>query len=149
MSIPSGAKDHLLLLLQTAKNRLEYLTRNDWILIVDKARAINFKKDEVLIAHKRFTRKVYLLAKGTARIEGNARVRISKIGPGEVCGEMSFLESREASASVIAEEEVEAYAIDWAALQELFELFPHLASRFYQSLAVNLSRRVREQNAAR
>jgi hypothetical protein len=32
MSNPSGARDHLLLLLQTAKNRLEYLTRNDWIV---------------------------------------------------------------------------------------------------------------------
>jgi hypothetical protein len=40
---------------------------------------------------------------------------------------------------------VEAYALAWQDLMDLFELFPHLASRFYRSLAVNLSRRLREQ----
>jgi hypothetical protein len=34
-------------------------------------------------------------------------------------------------------------------LQDLFELFPHLASRFYRSVAVNLSRRLREQIVAK
>jgi hypothetical protein len=32
-------------------------------------------------------------------------------------------------------------------LEDLFELYPHLASRFYRSLAVILSRRLREQIA--
>jgi CRP-like cAMP-binding protein len=57
---------------------------------------------------------------------------------------MSFLEDAPASASVIADEEVEAYHLERAALDSLFELFPHLASRFYRSLATNLSRRLRE-----
>jgi hypothetical protein len=35
-------------------------------------------------------------------------------------------------------------AIEWSALSDLFELYPHLGSRFYRSLAVNLSRRMRE-----
>jgi len=45
---------------------------------------------------------------------------------------------------VVAEKEVEAYHLDRLALESLFELFPHLASRFYRSLATNLSRRLRE-----
>jgi CRP-like cAMP-binding protein len=67
-----------------------------------------------------------------------------EIGPGEICGEMSFLEDTTANVSVIANQDVEAFHLDRATLERLFELFPHLASRFYQSLAVNLSRRLRE-----
>ena len=47
--------------------------------------------------------------------------------------------------TVTAEEEVQAYAIEWSALGDLFELFPHMASRFYRALAVILARRLRDQ----
>jgi CRP-like cAMP-binding protein len=49
-----------------------------------------------------------------------------------------------ATANVIAQDSVETYYLDRATLQSLFELFPHLASRFYRSIASNLSRRLRE-----
>lgn len=145
MPQPTATKEHLLYVLQTAKHRLEYLTSNDWVLIVDRAIPKVFQKDEALIRKGKQTNMVYLLVRGHARIEADARTRISQIGPGEICGEMSFLENRLASASVVAEEEVEAYCVEWTSLQSLFDLFPHLASRFYRSLAVNLSRRLRGQ----
>ena len=44
----------------------------------------------------------------------------------------------------MAKEDVETYFLDRATLQSLFELFPHLGSRFYRSLASSLSRRLRE-----
>jgi CRP-like cAMP-binding protein len=72
------------------------------------------------------------------------RTTSPEIRPGEICGEMSFLEDMPASANVVAHEDVEAYHLDRPALESLFELFPHLASRFYRSLATNLSRRLRE-----
>jgi CRP-like cAMP-binding protein len=138
-------EEHLFQILQKAKNRLEHLTPNDWVLIVDKAKPKSFKVGEALIEPGKLRGMVYLLVKGSARIEGEGKVRISQIGAGEVCGEMSFLENRLASAWVIAEEPVETYGIEWGMLHELFDLFPHLASRFYRSLAVNLSRRLRDQ----
>ena len=64
--------------------------------------------------------------------------------PGEACGEISFLDELPATANVVAKEEVEAYYLDRPTLQSMFELFPHLGSRFYQSLAAILSRRLRE-----
>jgi CRP-like cAMP-binding protein len=57
---------------------------------------------------------------------------------------MSFLEDAPASANVVAHQDVEAYHLDRPTLESLFELFPHLASRFYRSLATNLSRRLRD-----
>jgi CRP-like cAMP-binding protein len=143
---PRGAAhEQLLSFFLTAKNRLEYLTRNDWALILDRAKQRTFKKGEMLTQQGKETKIVYLLVKGTAKVEADSKTRMSQIGPGEICGEMSFLDHGRASASVIVEEDVEAHVIEWSALEDLFELFPHLASRFYHSLAVNISRRLRQQ----
>ena len=133
---------------RTAKYPLQFLSANDWILITDKAARTTFKKDERLIGRGAQLQTLYLLIKGTATVNILGET-IAHIGPGEVCGEMAFLESSFASATVIAEDEVETYAVGWATLADLFQLFPHLASRFYRSLAVNLSRRLREQIASK
>ena len=146
MPKPTGTtQEQLLSIFQTAQNRLEYLTQNDWALLVDRAKQVTFQKDEIVIQKGRQTKLVYLLVKGTARIEADFKVRIAQIGPGQISGEMAFLENNVASATVTAEEELQAYAIEWSALGDLFELFPHLASRFYRSMAVILARRLRDQ----
>jgi CRP-like cAMP-binding protein len=130
--------------LRGAKNGLQYLTQNDWTLLIDRAKNAAFKPGDTLIQQGKATRMVYLLLSGRVTIEASKLV-IARIGPGEICGEMAFLEDSSPSATAIAEGEVEAYALSWTALNDLFELFPHLASRFYRSLAVNLSQRLRGQ----
>jgi|HubBroStandDraft_4_1064222.scaffolds.fasta_scaffold06135_4 CRP-like cAMP-binding protein len=143
------AHEQLLAVLQSSRNRLEYITQNDWLLIVDRTKQAAFKKDDVLIHAGRQNKTVYLLVKGTARVESPSKALIAKLEPGEVCGEMAFLENGVASASVVAVGELQTCAIEWAALHDLFELYPHLGSRFYRSLAVNLSRRLRDVIGAR
>ena len=130
--------------LSSSKQGLVYLTANDWALVADKASRVRFKKGDVLVEKGKRANGVYLLLKGTARVQIPSQTATPVIGPGEICGEMSFLEDAPASASVVSQSEVEAYYLDRPTLQSLFELFPHLASRFYRSLAMNLSRRLRE-----
>jgi CRP-like cAMP-binding protein len=130
--------------LMLSKHGLVYLTANDWALVVDKASHVRFKKGDVMVQRGKPVNGVYLLLKGTARVQIPSQTTARSIAPGEICGEMSFLEDAPASASVVANEDVEAYHLDRPTLQSLFDLFPHLASRFYRSLAVNLSRRLRE-----
>ncbi len=130
--------------LSSAKLGLVYLTANDWTLVADKATRLQFKKGDVLVQRGKRTNGIYLLLKGTARVHIPSQPAARTIGPGEICGEMSFLEGAPASASVIADGDVETYHLDLPTLDSLFELFPHLASRFYRSLATNLSRRLRE-----
>ena len=60
---------------------------------------------------------------------------------------MAFVEDSVASASVIAEKATEADALDLASLKETFASFPHLEARFYKSLALLLSRRLRKTSA--
>lgn len=149
MHKPGGsAQEQQVLVLRTAKNRLEYLTPNDWSLILDKSKRRNFRKGERLVEQGKQTRALYLLSSGKVNISV-AGIRIAQIGPGEICGDMAFLENSVPSATAVADEEVEAYTLEWSGLESLFELFPHLASRFYRSLAVNLSRRLRDQIGAK
>ena len=130
--------------LSAAKFGLVYLTANDWALIADKAARMSFKPGDPIVQKGKRTHGVYLLLKGSASVQIPTHVIPPAIGPGEVCGEISFLDELPATATVIAKDAVEAYYLDRPTLQSLFELFPHLASRFYKSLATNLSRRLRE-----
>ncbi len=129
--------------LSAAKNGLVYLTANDWALVADKALRRQFKAGEAIVQQGKRTHGVFLLLKGTASVQIPLKGTLV-IGPGEVCGEISLLDELPATANVVAKEDVEAYYLDRLTLQQMFELFPHLGSRFYQSLAAILSRRLRE-----
>jgi len=137
--------DQLEVDLVVGKSQLQYINRNDWVLILDKAKSLKFKRDETLIQLGKQPGAVFVIMNGRAQIRNGFGVTIARISPGEICGEMAFLENTNASASVVAEEPMIVYGIDWPVLQDLFELYPHLASRFYRSLAVSLSRRLRGQ----
>lgn len=131
-------------LLSSSKNGLTYLTANDWALIADKALRRKFRPGENLVHEGRRTHGVFVLLQGTAIVQIPGHGANRDIGTGEVCGEISFLDELPATANVIARDEIEAYYLDRSTLQSLFELFPHLGSRFYRSLASILSRRLRE-----
>jgi CRP/FNR family cyclic AMP-dependent transcriptional regulator len=122
---------------------LEFVTANDWVLIRAGSRQLKFEKGEEIIRQDSTGGILYFLRTGKARIEANG-VTVAVIGAGQICGEVAFLDSRRSSASVIAEETVEADAIDWSELQRIFRMFPHVGARFYHSLAVLLSKRLRE-----
>lgn len=139
-----AGQEQLLASLQDEKNRLQYLSHNDWMLLLDRAQPVTFKKGDVLVQQASQSKMLYVIASGKVKVSISGKV-LAQIGPGEICGEMAFLEDSRSSATATAEEEVQAFSIEWKTLIELFELFPHLASRFYRSLAVNLSRRLREQ----
>jgi CRP-like cAMP-binding protein len=130
--------------LMAAKNGLVYLTPNDWALIADKAVRRQFKAGESIVQRERRTHGIFLIVKGTVLVQIASQPTVVEIGPGQICGEISFLDELPATANVMAKEFVEAYYLDRASLQSLFELFPHLGSRFYHSLAAILSRRLRE-----
>ncbi len=129
--------------LSSAKNGLVYLTPNDWALISDKAVRMQFKAGQQFVHRGMRTHGIYLVIKGKALVE-IAGHPAREIGPGEVCGEISFLDELPATADVVAREGLWALYLDRPTLHSLFELFPHLGSRFYRSLASIVSRRLRE-----
>ena len=88
--------------LSSSRHVLIYLTPNDWMLVADKASRASFRKGQTLIYRGKKSNGVYLLVKGVARVQIPSQASAPEIGPGEVCGEMSFLDDVPASANVIA-----------------------------------------------
>lgn len=123
---------------------LVQLTANDWKLLADKASQVEFQAGERILVRGKRTQGIYLLLSGTATVQIPTTSKTPMIGAGEICGEILFLDDLPATANVIAQERVEAFFLDQAILRSLFELFPHLESRFYHSLAKMLSRRLRD-----
>lgn len=142
---PRAEIQEFLAILQAAKNRLEYVTLNDWALILDKATRRSFAQGSQLIQVNKQNPNIFFVAKGSASIVSSRGWQIASVRAGEILGEMAFLEGAKPSATVVADEDVEVYSVSWAVLHELFNLFPHLGSRFYRSVAVSLSRRLRQQ----
>ena len=123
--------------------QLKYLTTNDWALLKTISRRQVFQPREIIITINSTPNSLFILANGSAVVEVLRGTTIAKLAPGDICGEMAFIESNAASASVVAETETELDVLDLPALAEVFTHHPHLEARFYRSLALLLSQRLR------
>lgn len=126
--------------------QLKYLTENDNALLRSVARRQTFKPREIIIAVNSKPKALYILMSGTAAVEVVRGKPIAKLTRGDICGEMAFLEHNIASATV-AETETEADVLDLPDVDRIFALYPHLQARFYRSLALLLSQRLRSTSA--
>jgi CRP-like cAMP-binding protein len=131
-----------------AGNRLQHLNANDWILVQAKAVRHSYKLGDQIIRQGEWPNGVFIIREGQATVElaeSSSRATLARLGPGDICGEISFLEQGKATAAVIAsDEQVEVDEIGSRELRAMFEAFPGLASRFYLSLAVLLAQRLKE-----
>ncbi|HEY4219043.1 MAG TPA: cyclic nucleotide-binding domain-containing protein [Gemmatimonadaceae bacterium] len=125
---------------------LEQLTDADWALFLGRARRETFGRGDAILRQGDGRLALYVLKRGFARVERTdhgADIAVGSLGPGELFGEMSFLEGVAASASVVAADDVDVDVIDGATVQSLLMSDPGLSSRFYRSLALTLSSRLR------
>jgi extracellular factor (EF) 3-hydroxypalmitic acid methyl ester biosynthesis protein len=132
------------------KKSFEFLTAKDWEVLQEKGELADFQKDEIILEEGSRRQVLFVIMKGTARVEQTnlgKGIAIATLEAGEMFGEMSFLEGVPASASVIAEEPVQVLVLKSLILQPLLQSVPGLAIRFYQSLTITLSRRLRETSA--
>jgi CRP-like cAMP-binding protein len=129
-------------------NRLQYLSPNDWTLIKAKSVSRTFKLGDEIIQQGALSESIFIIRRGEASVElagTNSRAIVASLGPGDICGDIAFLERGRATAAVIAkDEEVEVDEINASELREIFEAFPRLASRFYLSLALILAQRLKD-----
>ena len=127
--------------------QLKYLTANDLALLRTISQRRIFKSREMIISINSRPNALFMLVSGKAVVEMVRGVAIAKLGPGDICGEMAFIESDAASASVVAQIETEVDVMELARIQEVFTQHPHLEARFYKSLALMLSQRLRWTSA--
>jgi CRP-like cAMP-binding protein len=130
------------------KKDSNFLLEKDLALLRRRGRVVTYAEDQVILKEKETNRRLFWLLKGSVRIELNRRfgnIVLANIRAGEMFGEMSFLGEEEASATVIANKELECIVIDGDVLDEVLELHQGLAARFYHTAAVTLARRLRFQ----
>jgi CRP-like cAMP-binding protein len=131
----------------SAAMRLEYLTPNDWALLRSRSRSLSLRRGEVIISINSRPSALFILKKGSATVEVTRGEVIARLKTGDICGEMAFIENNVASASVVAETETEVEVFDLPQLGEVFSSYPHLEARFYKSVALLLSRRLRRTSS--
>lgn len=126
---------------------LSLLTDTDRDSLLADAVTERYARNEVIIAEGAEQNHVYLIREGVVRVtrmHAGRPITFRRLGPEEVVGEMSFLERRRASASVVAESDVVLKKIEGAKLESLLASDPGFSARVYQSLSVTLSTRLRE-----
>ena len=131
-------------------SKLKYLTTEDYNVLLQKAAVSIYQPNEVILQEGRLSEEIYLVQKGIVRVERAASgrdVAISFLEPGEIFGEMSFLEKVPTNAAIIAQENVEICILDKQDFYSLLTSVPGLSDRFYQSLAHNLSGRLRQTSS--
>jgi CRP-like cAMP-binding protein len=122
---------------------LKYLTANDRAMLRSIARRVTYKPREIIIPINSKPTALFVVVKGTATVEVVRGKPIAKLNAGDIFGDMAFVENGMASASVVAETDLELDALDLPKVTEIFTHYPHLETRFYKSLAVLLSQRMR------
>ena len=126
------------------------LTTEEWDLIFLASQQTNLKftKDDVIIQQDNKYSMVCQIISGSVRIEKqhvDCSVALAVLSPGEVFGEISFLCDTPASATVIANDDVELYVTSRPVLEELFRANPHAVLKFYHYLCSTIARRIAQQ----
>jgi CRP/FNR family cyclic AMP-dependent transcriptional regulator len=125
------------------------LTGADWHNLFNLGQRLEFMQDDVILEQNQVNDSLYFITDGRVRIERADNGEISalaEIGVANIFGEMSFLEKSKISASVIAESHVVVLKIPGVGLQALIAEDVEFGQRFYRSVAVTLSRRLRATN---
>lgn len=117
--------------------------RDEDLLWFNRAgRVADVRAGETLIESGREVRDLYFILGGEFDVVvGNAPV--ARLAQGDVAGEMSFVENRRPSASVIAASDAQVLAIPRRVMAEHFHQDIGFAARFYHAMAVFLSDRLR------
>src|SRR5450432_1025733 len=136
-----------LITMQTALGLLSELNEEDvdWIFRISSERhvianTVIVHEDEPIVY-------LYIVLEGlfAVKVASIPDSEIGRLGPGEIVGEISFLENTLPSASVIAIESSLLLEIPSALLAERLKATPSFGAQFYRALAILNSRRVRER----
>jgi signal-transduction protein with cAMP-binding, CBS, and nucleotidyltransferase domain len=147
MSMERGMKDIAAKYRDREKDP-EDLTQDDWGFLLQGAKMPVYERGQKIIGEGEQFQRIYQIVKGTCRIEKAAFEKPigSGMGPGQTFGEISFLLSGGATASVIADSDtVEVYILEGYFMNIVFSMKPELAGRFYKYLATMLQRRIRSR----
>lgn len=111
---------------------------------------VSFKAGDVLVKEMEVGQRLIVIREGTAEVtrqgvvrkgsgvgQGTAR-RLATVGPGDVVGELSIIDGKPTSASVVADTTLEAIVVYRTRFAKLVEQTPQLQQRLLVGLAARL-----------
>jgi len=134
-------------MMQPALGLLSELSEDDvdWIFHIGFERHVT--SDTIIVREGEPLACLYIVLEGLfgVRIASIPNAEIGRLGPGEIIGEISFLENLLPSATVTAIESSVLLEIPIVLLAERLKAVPSFGAQFYRALAILNSRRVRER----
>jgi CRP/FNR family cyclic AMP-dependent transcriptional regulator len=112
-----------------------------WIASTGVCRAV--QSGEILIREGVQTPSMIFLLQGEFKVDVQGFGEVARLGPGEIVGEMSFVDSAPPSATVTATNSGVALFLDKAAVAAKLDADAPFGCRFYHALAVFLADRLR------
>ena len=125
---------------------LGQLSDKDIEWMIDNGQKQTINQGEFLVSQGDTIENIYIVLSGNFKIfnEQNSEATIAQIGSGEIIGEMSFLDERPPSVSVVATETSSVYCISLARMKQMMEVDTRFAAHFYYAIGLFLSDRLRK-----
>ncbi|MBU2974981.1 cyclic nucleotide-binding domain-containing protein [Zobellia sp. B3R18] len=124
---------------------LGHLNDRDIEWMITNGHKKTIKSGDILIHRGKNMENLYIILSGNLSIrDGVSNLNeIAEIGSGEILGEMSFLESRPPSVSVIATETSEVFVVPKELIKNRMKHDVQFQANFYYAIALFLSDRLR------
>jgi CRP/FNR family cyclic AMP-dependent transcriptional regulator len=127
------------------------LTEEERQELLDAGQVSTFNTGDVIIAEGDSVDTLMFIKSGNSRVTRTFLDNLNAefagpLGPGEVVGEMSFIDGQGASASLIADGQTEILEISRETVFNIINADNGFAARFYHSLFLDLTRKLRSTN---
>ncbi len=127
------------------------LTPDERLTLMNGADSLQFEPGGIVIKEGDHLRELLVVSKGMLRVtrkdgEHGLVEFVAPLGPGEIIGELSFMDGKGASATLVSDGAVELLRIQPTVLDGLQSDDPTFFGRFYQDLFLHLARRLRSTN---
>ncbi|GAB1421396.1 hypothetical protein MASR2M15_15580 [Anaerolineales bacterium] len=116
----------------------------NWLIYVGTSVAL--KTGDVLIKEADQPDSLYILLQGKLSVRIGKGIEIAVLGKGDIVGEMSIIESRPTSASVVALEECLLLKLAGSEITRRFHRDIGFSARFHRALALLMAQRIRDTN---
>lgn len=120
-------------------------------LLLSKAETLAYKSGEVIVREGARIDGILLIREGVVRVLREYLDRLcaeftGPLGPGEILGEISFVDGESASATLVADGDVEILKFARHKVEPMIRDLPGFAGGFYQSLMLTACQRLRATN---
>lgn len=125
---------------------LGHLSDSDIEWMIENGTKNTYYAGQHLVTQGEAIEDIHIVLTGNLRIfsEDRPGLDIAQIGSGEIIGEMSFLDERPPSVSVVATDDCSVYSISLERMKQYMEVNTRFAARFYYSIGLFLSDRLRK-----